>query len=206
MKLRQSDMQIVTSSVFFLSDQQQCSRNPITDANITEATILFHANTLERKLRPCYCQASYTVVKNKKSNVYDDGLIWHQESKILPAFYLIPIKTCQSVKAGNKFKLPGFESEEFQLRSTEIKKRTGQDPKSSDFLLLNLITRKRAWHRLCSPCGTEYNTKRHYRWICVNQWKTNDRQAVRHEGNARGGFVSSPGRVPLGNFIHAPIN
>ena len=89
--------EIVTSSVFSLTDQHQCVQDSRVRTTITEATILFHENNLEVELRLCYSEASYTVLMSKKYDIYNDGLYLHQESKLLPTIHLITIENCQPV-------------------------------------------------------------------------------------------------------------
>ena len=125
--------QIVTTSVFFLSEQEaRCSRESKTRKKVTKATILFHEIIAEIELRFCHYQASYTVQHIKKSNVYDDGLYLHQESKILPTFYLVSIETCQSIWTGEGFKLPGFGNQEFKLSTAEINKVTSDRTETTE--------------------------------------------------------------------------
>ena len=82
----------------------------------------FHESNTKKKLKFCHYQASSTIPEIKKSNVYDDGLYLHQESKILPTFYLLPVETCQSVWTGEVFKLPGFGNQEYKLGTAELNK------------------------------------------------------------------------------------
>ena len=97
---------IVTTSVCSFSEHEAgCSRESRTRKKVTKATILFHESNAEIELRFCHIQASYTLQHIKKSNVYDDGLYLHQESKLLLTFYLLSIETCQSIWTGEGFKL-----------------------------------------------------------------------------------------------------
>ena len=115
--------QIVPSSVFSLSEQQaECSRESRARKNVTNPTILFHESNTGIGLRFCHYQAPYTIQQIKKSNVNDDRFYVHQESKNLPAFYLLSVKTCQSIWTGEVFKLPGFGNQELKLSTAELNK------------------------------------------------------------------------------------
>ena len=117
--------QIVTTSVFSLSEQETgCSRESRSKKKVTKATILFHESNAEIELRFCHYQASYTIQHIKKSNVYDDGLYLHQESKNLPSYYLLSIETRQSIRTGEGFKLPGSDNQEFKFSTAELNKVT----------------------------------------------------------------------------------
>ena len=124
--------QIVTTSVFSLSEQEAgCARESRTRKKVTKVTIIFHESN-EIELRFCHYQASYTVQHIKKSNVYDDGLYLHQESKILLTFYLLSIETCQSIWTGEGFKIPGFGNQEFKLSTAELNKMTSDRTENTE--------------------------------------------------------------------------
>ena len=152
--------QIVTTSVFSLSEQEAgCSRESRTREKVTKATILFHESNEEIELRFCHYQASYTVQHIKKSNVYDDGLYLHQESKILPTVYLLSIETCQSIWTGEGFKLPGFGNQEFKLSTAELNKVTSDRTETTEtFDYSAVFIKKRAWNWLCISCRVDHTS------------------------------------------------
>ena len=128
--------QIVSTTVYSLTEETNCSRDETKPQLVKCGAVLFNANNREQKLRTCHFQASYTVSYMKKSTVYDDALYLHEKSKILPTFYLLPIETCRLIWNEKRFTLPGFGKKAFRLTQKDlefVKNSESENFKTFDF-------------------------------------------------------------------------
>ena len=99
--------------------------------NVTKVTSLFHESNTEIELRFCQYQASFTIQQMKKSNVYDDGLYLHQESKILPTLPLVGrnLSVCMDLRG---FQVTGFVNQEFKLSTAELNRVIGDRTETTE--------------------------------------------------------------------------